>query len=691
MANNNINLKVGVDYTEFSRFTKEVDKAEKEVKSLAGTLRKGEINQDQYSKSVGQIASRMQSLFKGNIAARNSLMAYSREVYKSSKATDQLTDSTNRLSAASKNAASHVQVVGKRANRTGVLAQQAGYQFGDFAVQVQSGTSPLIAFSQQATQLIGTFSMLATSTRAIMAFSALGVVVPVISAVAGALMRVKEESKGVESNIQSLTSAINNYERAVSISLMPTEELDEKFGSMADHMRDLQSLMMNVALSRAMDTLSTGTGLFNQDLSEAAAKLENIQKSLDKVKRSNTETGTVLDVTVAEAIAGFEEKMLDVADALGLLPDQVTLLNKALKGVNSSGSMEAIRDSAANALNVIKGMGFASGKIPTDVQQIVDNLDAVLGAATRATAGAEGLGSKLSDAADEAARIASNLEVAASFNTGGLLGEFGAVPTGLDAFGGEGAYIADSRYTDKPSKGKKKQGGTQRDALLDLQKRIALDTKLLGVSREQAQVERAIANSKIKYSPKEIANTVKELEVYNLKLARMKETQALYGTVQSSLESGFMAMVDGTKSVEDAFKDMAKSVIAELYRVLVVKRMVGSFEAGTGIMGFLGGIFGKASGGTVMSGTPYLVGEKGPELIVPQNRGHVMNADLTAKAMNGSKGETVVVNQTINVSTGVQQTVRSEIKQLMPQIAQSAKSAVVDAKRRGGSYGRAFS
>jgi hypothetical protein len=51
---------------------------------------------------------------------------------------------------------------------------------------------------------------------------------------------------------------------------------------------------------------------------------------------------------------------------------------------------------------------------------------------------------------------------------------------------------------------------------------------------------------------------------------------------------------------------------------------------------------------------------------------------------------TVIVNQTINVSTGVQQTVRAEIKQLMPQIAESAKSAVVDAKRRGGSYGRAF-
>lgn len=80
------------------------------------------------------------------------------------------------------NAATGMQIVGKRANRTGVLAQQAGYQFGDFAVQVQSGTNVMVAFGQQATQLIGTFSMLAKSTKAIVAFSALGVIVPIITA-----------------------------------------------------------------------------------------------------------------------------------------------------------------------------------------------------------------------------------------------------------------------------------------------------------------------------------------------------------------------------------------------------------------------------------------------------------------------------------------------------------------------------
>jgi hypothetical protein len=42
----------------------------------------------------------------------------------------------------------------------------------------------------------------------------------------------------------------------------------------------------------------------------------------------------------------------------------------------------------------------------------------------------------------------------------------------------------------------------------------------------------------------------------------------------------------------------------------------------------------------------------------------------------------VTVVQNINISTGVQQTVRSEIRSLMPQIAESAKAAVFDAQRR---------
>jgi hypothetical protein len=170
--------------------------------------------------------------------------------------------------------------------------------------------------------------------------------------------------------------------------------------------------------------------------------------------------------------------------------------------------------------------------------------------------------------------------------------------------------------------------------------------------------------------------------------------RSTFQTMETQMEAAFMGMIDGTMSAKDAFRSMAADIIRQLYRVLVVQRMVGTVEEGTGIAGAVGRFFGMtptgaASGRPVQAGQPYTVGEHGRELFVPQSAGRVLSVSQAQNAVGGGGG--VVVNQTINVSTGVQQTVRTEIKQLMPQIAESAKSAVVDAKRRGGSYGRAFS
>jgi phage-related minor tail protein len=130
---------------------------------------------------------------------------------------------------------------------------------------------------------------------------------------------------------------------------------------------------------------------------------------------------------------------------------------------------------------------------------------------------------------------------------------------------------------------------------------------------------------------------------------------------------------------------MAGDIIKELYRVFVVKQITGFISnAITSAFPSLGATPMKAIGGPVQRGNPYVVGERGPELFVPSRSGSIVSNDN----MSGGGGVTVVQN--INVSTGVQQTVRTEIKSLMPQIAESAKAAVADAKRRGGSYGRAF-
>ena len=167
--------------------------------------------------------------------------------------------------------------------------------------------------------------------------------------------------------------------------------------------------------------------------------------------------------------------------------------------------------------------------------------------------------------------------------------------------------------------------------------------------------------------------------------------KALEQSISRSMEDAFMSITDGTKTAKDAFKDMARAIISELYRVLVVQQTVARI---TSMLGMGGGkttdLFKKiltprAQGGAVSARGPYMVGERGPEMFIPSTSGRIVpNNQL------GGGGGQVIVNQTINVSTGVQQTVRTEIKQLMPQIAESAKNAVVDAKRRGGSYGRAF-
>ena len=103
---------------------------------------------------------------------------------------------------------------------------------------------------------------------------------------------------------------------------------------------------------------------------------------------------------------------------------------------------------------------------------------------------------------------------------------------------------------------------------------------------------------------------------------------------------------------------------------------------------FISGIGAKAGGGSVNSGVPQIVGERGPELIVPKSASTIMNNHNTKNALGG--GGATVVNQTINVDTGVAQTVRAEMMSLLPRFKQDTMAAVVDAKRRGGSYGSAF-
>ena len=82
-----------------------------------------------------------------------------------------------------------------------------------------------------------------------------------------------------------------------------------------------------------------------------------------------------------------------------------------------------------------------------------------------------------------------------------------------------------------------------------------------------------------------------------------------------------------------------------------------------------------------------MVGERGPEMFIPNSSGAIVPNDK----LGGSGQGAVIVNQTINLSTGVSQTVRTEIMAMLPRIVESTKAAVVDARLRGGTFAKAFS
>lgn len=165
-----------------------------------------------------------------------------------------------------------------------------------------------------------------------------------------------------------------------------------------------------------------------------------------------------------------------------------------------------------------------------------------------------------------------------------------------------------------------------------------------------------------------------------------KDAQQLYDAVRSPLENMFMSMVDGTKSVKDAFREMATSVIKELYRILVVQHLVntilGFFGIKQPVAAPVGGAAPSFAGGgyTGYGARSGGVDGKGgfPAILHPN--------ETVVDHTRGGSGDGVVVNQTISFGSGV---TRAEVQSMVPKIVEATKAAVMDARRRGGAYGAA--
>ena len=221
-------------------------------------------------------------------------------------------------------------------------------------------------------------------------------------------------------------------------------------------------------------------------------------------------------------------------------------------------------------------------------------------------------------------------------------------------------------------------------------------TEVSGLLEEQAKLEAAMK----RFGADAIPNANVALEQLAFKI--QMETNPMFKSMVEAAQTAGNAVADtlaeglmNGKLSLDSFLDIAKmfvqQLIAEFIRTYIIKAILNSIFPGSGaFFGAAGGgtVPALAGGGRTAGGGPILVGERGPELFVPSSAGSIKNNHDTGNILGG--GQPVVVQQTINVETGVSQTVRAEMLSLLPSIKQDTIQAVAEAKRRGGSFAQAF-
>jgi tape measure domain-containing protein len=205
----------------------------------------------------------------------------------------------------------------------------------------------------------------------------------------------------------------------------------------------------------------------------------------------------------------------------------------------------------------------------------------------------------------------------------------------------------------------------------------------------------------------EVTNTLKKIDALKQQLTAAQELKALYSDIGMTIKSGVIeaiqGTIDGTKRLQDVALSLLDKIANKLLDVATNFALFGTMSGTGGGGGLLGSFFGggkspaaavggtlpqadmfkyvdfggmKAKGGSVSGGTPYLVGERGPELFMPGRSGGI------APTGSFGGGTNVVVN--VDATGSNVQGDDQSSKQLGVMLAAAVQKELIKQKRPGG-------
>lgn len=175
-----------------------------------------------------------------------------------------------------------------------------------------------------------------------------------------------------------------------------------------------------------------------------------------------------------------------------------------------------------------------------------------------------------------------------------------------------------------------------------------------------------------------IQGTKEEIQKIQTETQRLAEdwantTKQMDSAVAGWARSTADAITDLLMGASVSFKEFANAIIRDLIRIQVQKAIAGMFS---GFTGGTGGVEMRAAGGPVSQGSPYIVGERGPELFVPKQSGQIV-------PNNELGGTSVVVNQSFDFR-GADGTTEARLRMYAEKIKQESVQAVFARIERGG-------
>ena len=221
-------------------------------------------------------------------------------------------------------------------------------------------------------------------------------------------------------------------------------------------------------------------------------------------------------------------------------------------------------------------------------------------------------------------------------------------------------FDAQEKY--KKHQDDEKAAKQQKDKLADLDKEIAYQTELMNMdngSYEMREREAEISKAILGLNKEQTTEVKKRLEkLFDLKdkneeiRQQEEEIKAIYDAIGVSIRDGLVeginAAIDGTKTLGEVASNVFRKISNALLNYGVESALIG-MTGGKG--GFFSNVFGRAAGGPVSGGSPYIVGEKGPELFVPNSSGNivpnhemgganvVVNVDASGSSVEGDAGQ----------------------------------------------------